>query len=173
MPDKEVWLPAPDFETIYEVSSRGRVRRSAKARKNRRTRLLRLCKKSNGRLVVTLSYNGTQYKSLLVHRLVCRAFHGPPPTDKHEVAHNDGDCGNNAAENLRWATHSENMRDLFVHIAQGNAARRHFSRDEVLAILRADGGTHEIARRFGTSPQQVRYYRSGRSKRYPGGAAGQ
>jgi hypothetical protein len=59
-------------------------------------------------------------KILRVHVLVCRAFHGPPPTPEHTVDHiakYDGDWrrerSDNRAENLRWATkqqQAENRR---------------------------------------------------------------
>lgn len=44
-----------------------------------------------------------------VHRLVCFAFYGPPPTDKHVVDHIDTDVENNHYLNLRWCTRSENL----------------------------------------------------------------
>jgi hypothetical protein len=50
-----------------------------------------------------------------VNRLVCRAFHGEPPSPKHEAAHNDGNPSNNRRENLRWATHTENCADKKIH----------------------------------------------------------
>ena len=44
-----------------------------------------------------------------VHRLVARAFHGPPPTAAHtHVHHMDGDVANNRANNLEYATPSQN-----------------------------------------------------------------
>lgn len=49
-------------------------------------------------------------KGYMVHRLVCRAFHGPPPIDQRVVDHIDNDPRNNNSNNLRWASHSENMR---------------------------------------------------------------
>ena len=56
----------------------------------------------------------------LVHRLVCRAFHGPPPSDEHtDVRHLDGDKTNNRASNLAWGTRSENMRDAVRHRTEG------------------------------------------------------
>lgn len=56
----------------------------------------------------------------LVHRLVCRAFHGPPPSDEHtDVRHLDGDKTNNSASNLAWGTRSENMRDVVRHRSEG------------------------------------------------------
>lgn len=52
-------------------------------------------------------------KNLLVHRLICEAFHGPCPIGK-EVDHIDRNRGNNRPENLRWVTRSENNRNTAV-----------------------------------------------------------
>ena len=52
--------------------------------------------------------------------LVCSAFHGQRPSDKHEAAHNDGDKSNDSAENLRWATRRENEHDKFRHGTRGH-----------------------------------------------------
>jgi hypothetical protein len=55
-----------------------------------------------------------------VHRLVCTAFHGPPPSlDKGWVLHRDGDPSNNRPENLRWGSAQENSDDLGRHIGEG------------------------------------------------------
>lgn len=48
-------------------------------------------------------------KNRYVHRLVAMAFI-PNPDNKPQVDHIDGNKGNNAAENLRWVTVSENVR---------------------------------------------------------------
>lgn len=50
---------------------------------------------------------GKRYK---VHRLICEAFHSNPESKPH-VDHIDRDSTNNCAENLRWATQSENRRN--------------------------------------------------------------
>lgn len=44
-----------------------------------------------------------------VHRIVCSAFHGPPPTGQHVVDHIDTNRANNRPENLRWVTRLENV----------------------------------------------------------------
>jgi len=46
-----------------------------------------------------------------VHRLVCAAHCGPPPTPAHsQVHHLDGNPSDNRPENLAWATPSDNTR---------------------------------------------------------------
>lgn len=44
-----------------------------------------------------------------VHRLVCEAFHGPPPLG-HEVDHKNEVKHDNRARNLEWVTSGENKR---------------------------------------------------------------
>ncbi|KZK91845.1 hypothetical protein PsAD46_01372 [Pseudovibrio sp. Ad46] len=44
-----------------------------------------------------------------VHRIVCCAFHGAPPTKNHVVDHIDTNRANNRPENLRWVTRLENV----------------------------------------------------------------
>ena len=46
--------------------------------------------------------------------LICRAFHGERPLNK-EVRHLDGSRTNDAASNLEWATHRENIADKLIH----------------------------------------------------------
>ena len=44
--------------------------------------------------------------------IICSAFHGPKPFASAEVAHYDGNPGNDNPLNLRWDTHSNNMKDV-------------------------------------------------------------
>ena len=62
------------------------------------------------------SYDGKGYRNLSVgskvfsvHGLIARAFLGPRPNN-YDVDHINGDSSNNAPSNLRYVTHSQNLR---------------------------------------------------------------
>lgn len=46
-----------------------------------------------------------------IHQLVCRSFHGDPPSGKPSVLHWDDDPWNNRVDNLRWGSQSDNHED--------------------------------------------------------------
>ena len=49
-------------------------------------------------------------KTIAVHKLVALAWHGPSPTPAHVlVEHLDGSRRHNHKDNVRWATHSDNL----------------------------------------------------------------
>jgi len=111
-----------------------------------------------GYLTVVLSSNGRP-KTRLVHRLVCEAFHGPPPSPSHIVAHNDGTRTKNTACNLRWATPKENSHDMVTHgksckgETNGNAK---LSEDQALTVLLSKHRlAKELAADFGVSVSTV------------------
>lgn len=97
-----------------------------------------------------------------VSRLVCEAFHGSCP-DGMECCHNDGDCQNNRASNLRWDTRESNVRDIHLH--GGNKGTRgerncnaRLTTKTVKAIMRrwAEGGSQsQIARELGLRRARV------------------
>ena len=99
----EIWKPVVGFEGLYDVSSEGRVR---SYRREPAPKLLKPGIASNGYPSVVLGRGNTR----MVHRLVAEAFHGLCPLGC-EVRHRDGDRTNPRADNLRWGTRSENIRD--------------------------------------------------------------
>ena len=107
------WRPIAGFPG-YQVSNDGQI---AGPRSITRGSVNR-----GGYLVVQL--RGT---SRYVHGLVAEAFIGPRPIG-HEVRHLDGDSNNNAAANLRYGTHAENMQDRVKHGRDPQAARTHCPR---------------------------------------------
>jgi hypothetical protein len=53
---------------------------------------------------------GIRKRQERVHAIICTLFHGPRPAKGYEIDHIDGNRSNNAASNLRWVTHKENMQ---------------------------------------------------------------
>lgn len=119
----ETWRPVPGYEGRYEVSDQGRVRSlwaiGGNYKRRRQTPLI-LKSPANAHGYKTVNLRGTVNRPHEVHRLVCLAFHGPPPTPRHTAAHRDGLKGNCWSYNLRWATWEEQALDRRRH---GTAAR--------------------------------------------------
>jgi len=97
--EDEEWKPVQGTRktTDMQVSSKGRIKGSKGVTHGH--------KRADG--YFTAAIGGKNY---LVHRLVCCAFHGPAP-DKRTVDHIDRNPGNNCADNLRWATRSEQIHN--------------------------------------------------------------
>ena len=104
-----------------------------------------------------------------VHQLVCAAFHGPPPSPDHEVAHGDGDPMNANAGNLRWATHEDNMADKKrhgTHFVGESTSGAKLTEAQVIELrfLATQGIADEVlASRFNVAIVTVNGIRRGRS----------
>jgi len=93
----------------YEVSNYGRVKRVTRAQ-GTATGVLKTFDNGHGYRQLRLCVGGVPCNHK-VHRLVCRAFHGEPPTPEHTyVNHRDCDPSNNRVDNLEWCTPSENVQ---------------------------------------------------------------
>lgn len=88
---------------LYEITENGIIR-------NRNTGQIRKqYLNKDGYYTVGLS-DGSQIKTVQVHRLVAKTYLECPP-DAIEVDHIDKNRMNNCIENLRWVTHNENMKN--------------------------------------------------------------
>jgi hypothetical protein len=110
---QEQWRTVAGFPD-YSVSDHGRVRRDVGGRGAVAGRILAKKVGSHGYCSVNLQRGG-KANFTYVHRMVALTFLGPPPTEKHEVAHFDGCPRKNHVSNLRWATPAENSRDRARH----------------------------------------------------------
>jgi len=129
----EIWKPVPDLN-YYEVSSHGRVRSLDRVQhiNNRwggttkrvlKGRILSGKKHPNGSGITYLVIYVGDKKEIYLNRAVCSAFHGNPPTDKHEAAHLDGNPLNNRPDNLAWKTPKENSADKIIHGTSGKGSK--------------------------------------------------
>jgi hypothetical protein len=120
-------------------------------------------------------------KTCRVHRLICEAFHGPPPNAGDLARHLDGNPKNNNASNLAWGTHSQNSIDALRHGTQTGAvnskassAKRRGSLNanaklqeeqvkQVKRLLNQGEGQSAIAVTFGVSKHAIHLIAKGKS----------
>lgn len=113
----ETWRAVVGYESEYEVSDMGRVRRNALARtqchRRREGDLLLRFRVMDGYHYVSLSKLG-RMRVHAVHHLVLEAFVGPRPLGL-ECRHLNGIRTDNSPSNLAWGTKRENYDDRAVH----------------------------------------------------------
>lgn len=121
----EAWKPIPEFPG-YEASSLGQIR-SWRAKNGGRLAEPVILKQQRqtcgGRYKIVSVQRDNAGLTVLVHRLVCTAFHGPRPDGKEVRHYPDRDPRNVTAANLSWATHAENEADKRVHDTLPSGAR--------------------------------------------------
>lgn len=107
-------------------------------------------------------------KYAYVHRLVCQAFNGAAPSDRHEVGHLNGDPFDNRSANLAWVTPVENAAHRVIH-GTGNAGERNpaakLTTDnvrQVRALIVVGMSNKAIAGQFGVSSSLISLIRTGR-----------
>ena len=112
----EQWMPVVGYETLYEVSDWGRVRRLADTNRARAGHLINPHKSKQGYLMLGLYKDGKR-QGFTVHSLVAAAFLGPRPLDK-QVDHIDGDKTHNSIRNLRYVSSKENVSALDARLGK-------------------------------------------------------
>lgn len=96
---EELWKNIEGYEGRYQVSNMGRVK-SIKPRGKDIEVFMSCCPNAMGYPIVLLSKDGKK-KTLLVHRLVAKAFI-PNPNEFNLINHKNEIKTDNRAENLEW-----------------------------------------------------------------------
>jgi hypothetical protein len=104
----EVWKDIPDYEDIYQVSNKGRIKSLARIVGNCKRKDKIIIPKDNGTgyYKVNLYKNG-KHKNYYVHKLVASVFINNE-SNKPCINHKDYNRKNNNVENLEWVTYKEN-----------------------------------------------------------------
>ena len=105
----------------------------------------------------TIWHNG---KMRPVHRVVCEADHGPPPSPEHEAAHlcgkgHEGCCN---PKHLVWKTPAENQADRQAHGTHWRGERHgnaKLTESQVFEIRSSTKTQRVLAREFGVSYQSI------------------
>lgn len=122
-PEAGAQVPEGDWKDVpgwpeYAVTPTGLIKANAKVSssgRRLRERLLRPTTHSGyGHQLVYFTRDGKTHCKQL-GRVILETFAGPPPGEKMECCHFDGDPQNNNIDNLRWGTHAENMKDMVRH----------------------------------------------------------
>jgi hypothetical protein len=162
---EECWLPVVGYQGLYEVSCLGRV----KSLRRREALIMSPVPDSDGYPTVQLADGRGGSVRFKVHRLVCTAFHGPPPAG-HEVAHLDGSKTNAAAANLKWCTPAENHAHKRLHgtTQSGDASPRAMMPEALvrqILKLKADGQSERaIAAQVGVEKTTVHRVLTGQTR---------
>lgn len=133
------WRVCPRFPN-FEVSEWGDVRRLVSVHGGTAGSRLRGFIDADGYRRYALTNAEGKKEPVADYRLVAEAFIGPPPTDRHEVAHKNGSRVCAHYSELRWATRLENHQDTFVHGTTPGVGERNpkakLSEQDVLRLRR-------------------------------------
>lgn len=106
---KEIWKDIPGYINLYQASNYGEI----KSLRFNKEIILKQKTDRSGHLRINLFKNNTR-KEYQVHRLILETFIGRCPPGM-ECRHLDGNPKNNKLDNLKWGTHSENIKDSVKH----------------------------------------------------------
>jgi hypothetical protein len=111
----EEYKPVKDFETIYEVSNKGKMKYI-----NGGNVVKTFINKHGYEQVVLI--NGTKRKYVSIHQLVAEAFL-EKVEGKTEIDHRNCDKSNNDVSNLRYCSHQENCRNKKMMITNKSGVK--------------------------------------------------
>ncbi len=101
-------IPSLDF--LYEVNSNGTIFRNVKSKKQSKIVLdMHHANNGLGYYKTMISFHG-KTKRVMIHSVVAECWHGKRP-EGYQIDHIDRNSRNNDYRNLRYVTHSEQMKN--------------------------------------------------------------
>lgn len=168
LPNEE-WKPVKGFEGLYEISNKGRLKRVSRDVLDQRgiiqhfpEQLIKGTLSVYGYMQTTLRKNRRKI-NVRIHKLVAEAFI-ENPNNKPIVDHIDGNKVNNNADNLRWVTNSENIRnentyprfrEIVVNLRKSECIEV-YQLDDNYNIIRNFNNAEEAAKFVGCTPSSIR-----------------
>ena len=171
----ETWKPVVGYETVYEVSSWGRLRRLITVKGYKAGDFVHGAKRTDGYVNVMLCKGG-KATARLMHQIVMDAFIGPCPVGKEiNHRHPDGDKTRNWLSNLEYTTSPANNRDQIErrpsNYSRGDAhPRAKLTEAQIPSIkerIRNGESNTSIAESFGVTSGTISAIASGKTWRDP------
>jgi len=106
-------------------------------------------------------------KSVNVHRVVCEAINGPPPTSKHMACHScrNATKGCIAPKHLSWKTPKQNSADRVRDGTHSRGERSPWAKltaKQAAMVRRSKLSGAALARQLGVSTATISYIRTGK-----------
>lgn len=164
------WRPILGWESWYEVSDAGDVRRIAPSTRHPGPHVLK--PSPNGKQYFQVRLRRPGFRQMkCVHLLVASAFLPTPKPDEIECDHINGVKSDNSVGNLEWVTPGENMRRAYAKGLTSKAGELNGRAKltwEKVAEIRGRAGTNvALAAEYGVSDAVISDIRSGRSWEVP------
>ena len=129
---------------------------------------------TKGQPSVCVQVDGVQ-RRVMIGRLVCETYHGPPPPPDHIIRHIDENPLNNHVDNLCWSTRSEVSRIQTGKEKTAVQGEKHgaavLTWDQVRSIRQeyARGGATKahIARQYGVNDMTIHLVITGKTWKDP------
>ena len=103
---KEIWKDIDGYEGLYQISNLGNVKSLTNRSNHKEEKILKL--NTNGKYYLVNLCKNTKRKTLLIHRLVAKAF-VDNPNNLPQINHINGNKLDNRAVNLEWCTCRTNI----------------------------------------------------------------
>lgn len=161
----EYWKSFNRYKGCYEVSNLGRIKSLPRKGRPYTEKILSQNFNKDKYLTVHLCKNGIA-KRLMVHQIVCMAFH-KNPKNKPESNHKNGIKTDNRSVNVEWATSSENQIHAFKTGLQVSKKgidhpQARLSEENILDIRNSNKPRKTLAEIYKINLRTVFYIRSGK-----------
>lgn len=160
--DGECWKPIKEYQGMYEVSNKGRI----KSTHHFVHTILELQLSSWEYHIISLAKNKTK-KTFIVHRLVAEAFISNPDNNP-QINHINGIKTDNYIENLEWCTGTENIQHAYrtglnIPMKGEDSAVATLTNEQALSIFNDIDNQIAIGKKYSISRNMVNAIKTGRA----------